>query len=67
MSNEEFRRALDALGLSQTEAARRFRVGLRSVQHWVAGTHKVPPPVEVLLETWRANPELLLEDEEEAR
>lgn len=61
MSPDELRATLDELGLNQTQAARRLRVSLRTMQNWIAGTHEVPGPAKVLLETWRRHPELLQE------
>lgn len=64
MTAEELREALDDLGLTQTEAARRLRVSLRTVQNWCGGQHEVPGPVEVLIEAWRRHPELLQEGDD---
>lgn len=61
MTAEDLREALVRLDLTQTEAARRLRVSLRTVQNWCAGHHEVPGPVEVLVETWLRHPELLQE------
>lgn len=58
----ELRAALAELNMTQTEAARRLHVSLRTVQNWVAGVHDVPGPVEVLVRTWCRHPELLQED-----
>ena len=63
MTADELRDALDALGLTQTEAARRLRVSLRTMQNWCAGTHEVPGPAEVLIGTWCRHPELLEGDD----
>lgn len=52
MEAEEFQDALDRLGISQVEAARRLRVSDRAVRFWVAGDRKIPGPVEVLVECW---------------
>lgn len=65
MTADELRDALDELNLTQTEAARRLHVSLRTVQNWVAGTHEVPGPVEVLIRTWLRHPELLQEADDE--
>lgn len=65
MTAGELRDALDTLDLTQTEAARRLHVSLRTVQNWCAGTHEVPGPVEVLIRTWLHHPELLQEDHDE--
>lgn len=63
MTADELRDALDQLDLTQTEAARRMRVSLRTVQTWVAGKHEIPGPAEVLVKTWLAHPETLPDEE----
>lgn len=65
MTEHGLRETLDALELTQTEAARRLRVSLRTVQNWCAGTYEVPGPVEVLVETWLRHPDLLEEGDHE--
>lgn len=65
MTASELREALDCLDLTQAEAARRLRVSLRTVQNWCAGTHEVPGPVKVLIQTWLRHPELLQEVDNE--
>lgn len=52
VDSQEFRDALEELGLSQVEAARRLRVTDRTVRYWVAGEREIPGPVEVLIEDW---------------
>lgn len=64
MTPDELRDALDELGMTQTECARRMRVSLRTVQTWVSGKHEIPGPAEVLVETWLAHPEVLPPSEE---
>ena len=61
MTADELREAFNTLGLTQTEAAKRLHVTLRTVQNWCGGKHEVPGPVEVLIETWLTHPELLEE------
>lgn len=65
MTAGELRDALDTLDLTQTEAARRLHVSLRSVQNWCAGKHEVPGPVKVLIRTWLRHPQLLQEASDE--
>jgi DNA-binding transcriptional regulator YiaG len=50
----DFRAALDRLGLSQSEAARRCGVNARTVRRWVAGDRPIPGPVIALIRTWMA-------------
>lgn len=52
MTPKEFRAALSTLGLSQSEAARRLRVAVSTVQRWVHGDRKIPGPVISCLESW---------------
>lgn len=52
MTPEQLRAALERLGLTQAEAARRLGVTLRSVQHWVSGSRKIGRPVAMLVEGW---------------
>jgi len=52
MEADELREALDELGISQLEAARRLRVSGRAVRYWVAGEREIPGPVEALVECW---------------
>lgn len=55
MTPAAFRTALDRLGLTQSEAARRLGVDPRTVRRWIAGDRKIPGPVAVLLRTWLAS------------
>ena len=52
MTPADFRAALDRLGLSQSEAARRLRVDPRTVRRWIAGDRRIPWLVTELLRTW---------------
>lgn len=53
MSPDELKRRLAELGLSQSEAARRMGVNLRSLQRWIAGETDVPAMAVALLDCWR--------------
>lgn len=44
-----FRDFLAALGLTQTECARRFSIPLRTVQHWAAGDRDCPAYVRLMM------------------
>ncbi len=52
VSPSEFRKQLKKLGLSQSEAARRLYVDVRTVQRWAQGGRSVPGPVIACLEGW---------------
>ena len=54
MTAQEFRNAIAELGLNQVQASKALRVAPRTVRNWVAGDAKIPGPVEVLIEGWRA-------------
>jgi transcriptional regulator with XRE-family HTH domain len=45
----QFRTALDRLGLSQLGAARLFNANDRTVRRWAIGERGVPPTVAILL------------------
>ena len=49
MDADEFRSALDRLGLTQVEAAALMRVDKQTVNRWATGYRAVPPPAAVLL------------------
>ena len=52
MTATQFRKALNRLGVNQTQMAKALRVTPRTVRNWVAGNVEIPGPVEVLLEGW---------------
>src|SRR4051812_34708501 len=62
MTSEEFRAALAALGLSQSEFAREVeriggeRLALRTVQRWTGNERRIPPLVPALLAALRHVP-----------
>lgn len=49
LSADEFREALDALGLSQLAAAKALEVDARTVRRWALGEREIPGPVRVAL------------------
>ncbi len=53
VSPTEFRKQLKKLGLSQSEAARRLYVDVRTVQRWITGERTIPGPVIACLEAWQ--------------
>jgi hypothetical protein len=54
----DLRAALTRLGLTQTGAARRWGLPLRTLQHWCSGTRAIPPllPHLLALEEGEADP-----------
>lgn len=49
MTANQFRAALDRLGLSQLEAARLFKSNDRTVRRWAIGERAVPPTVAIVI------------------
>ena len=49
MTANQFRAALDRLGLSQLGAARLFGTGERTPRRWALGERSVPPAIAILL------------------
>jgi transcriptional regulator with XRE-family HTH domain len=49
----QLRRALTALGLSQSEGARRLGVEQSTMYRWCAGKQPVPGPVVAAVQAWR--------------
>jgi DNA-binding transcriptional regulator YiaG len=56
MTADEFRAALDGLGLSQVAAAQALEVDARTVRRWALGEREVPGPVRVALRLMRLVP-----------
>src|SRR5450432_3372285 len=52
MINDELSQALDALRLTQTEAAQLLGVSARTVRRWFEG-EEVPGPAQAALRAWR--------------
>jgi hypothetical protein len=50
MTADDYRNALDKLGISQIAAGKMLRVGARTSRRWALGEAKVPPSVAMLLE-----------------
>jgi DNA-binding transcriptional regulator YiaG len=44
MTADEYRTAIETLGLSQIEAARLLGVDARTSRRWASGQREVPPP-----------------------
>jgi DNA-binding transcriptional regulator YiaG len=56
MTADEFRAALEGLGLSQVAAAQALEVDARTVRRWALGEREVPGPVRVALRLMRLLP-----------
>jgi DNA-binding transcriptional regulator YiaG len=56
MTAEEFRSAIEVLGLSQLAAAQALEVDARTVRRWALGEREVPGPVRVALRLMRLVP-----------
>ena len=50
MTQQQFRAALDRLGLTQVEAAALLQVDKGTISRWARGSRSVPPPVALLLQ-----------------
>jgi transcriptional regulator with XRE-family HTH domain len=53
MTGQEVQEHLQALGLTQTEAAHLLGVSARTMTRWCAGGEEVPGPAEAALRAWR--------------
>ena len=49
MTANEYRKALDRLGINQQAAGRFFGVGSRTAGRWAQGQARIPMPVAILL------------------
>jgi DNA-binding transcriptional regulator YiaG len=49
MTHEQFRSAIEELGLSQVAVARLLGVNDRTARRWAAGDLDIPQPVEIVL------------------
>ncbi|MCB9943470.1 MAG: helix-turn-helix transcriptional regulator [Geminicoccaceae bacterium] len=49
MTADELRTALDELSLTQSSAARRWGVDIRTIQRWCSGERAIPSTVEKLV------------------
>jgi DNA-binding transcriptional regulator YiaG len=59
MTHQEYRHALEALGLGQSEIGRLLDVDGRTVRRWVAGDVAIPGPIDLLMRLMLERPELL--------
>lgn len=59
MTRDDYRVALDRLGLAQEEVGRLLGVGGRTARRWASGEVDVPGPVEVHIRLWMERPEIL--------
>jgi DNA-binding transcriptional regulator YiaG len=49
MTAEEFRAAIDEIGLSQVQAARMLNANERTARRWASGEIDIPTPVAIVL------------------
>jgi DNA-binding transcriptional regulator YiaG len=49
MTNRQFKKALETLGIRQTEFAEAIHVHLRTVANWTGGRSEVPTLVAILI------------------
>lgn len=49
MTADEYREALEVVGLTQGQAARFFNAGNRNARRWASGEQDIPPTVIMLL------------------
>ena len=59
MSRDEYRSALEKLGLAQEEVGRLLGTGGRTSRRWASGETEVPGPVEMHIRLWLERPEIL--------
>jgi len=59
MNRDEYRAALEALGLAQEEVAHLLHVGPRTARRWASGEIAVPGPIEIHVRLWLRHPEVL--------
>jgi DNA-binding transcriptional regulator YiaG len=52
MSRDEYREALQTLGLTQVEVGRLMHVGARTARRWASGETPVPGPIEIHIRLW---------------
>lgn len=60
MTHEQYRIAIEKLGLSQVQAARFFGANERTSRRWAIGENDIPVPVEIVLRMmlrYRISPE----------
>jgi hypothetical protein len=49
MTHDDYRLAIEKLGLSQVQAAKLFGANERTSRRWATGEHDIPVPVEIIL------------------
>lgn len=59
MTANEYREALDRLGLTQAGAAKLLHVDERTSRRWALGERDVPMPVALILKLCEAEPRVL--------
>jgi hypothetical protein len=61
MSPKDYRAALAALGITQARLSRILESNKATTNRWSTGFRPVPRSIELLLQAWRAHPELIPE------
>lgn len=59
LTKDEYRLALDGLGIANAEFGRLIGVDARTERRWALGEARVPGPVVLLIRLFEARPELL--------
>jgi predicted transcriptional regulator len=58
MNHQEFKDALNKLGVNQRAFAKHVNVSFSIVNRWATGKVPVPISIELLINSWRENEEL---------
>jgi len=67
MTGEQYREAINVLGMTQVGSARFFDVNASTVRRWISGSRKIPRAVSTLLHVminYGLDPEEIFEQEE---
>lgn len=59
MTKDEYREAIEGLGVTSAEFGRLIGVDARSERRWALGERRLPGPVILLIRLFQARPELL--------
>jgi len=52
LTGKQLQAALERLGMTQAEAAKRLGVTDRTVRRWVAGDTRIPEAVTIVVRSW---------------
>lgn len=64
MKPKEFRALRESIPMTQKHLAQAARTNEQSIWRWETGRRKIWGPLQVLLETWAAHPEIVPPKEE---